>query len=83
MGSSEVDWPSTEVHPSFCVFEDNIETFLDSSWTKWRIAVETIKASGIGDPKKNNVLYADATRDATGSPPSLFADVIAAATSMR
>jgi putative ATP-dependent endonuclease of OLD family len=68
LGDSPADWPADTVANTYAVLEDTLEAHLEQSWPEWTTAVDQIKSQGLGDPKKNRLLYKDATRKAEGVP---------------
>ncbi len=76
LGATVESWPAGQVYSSYAVFENTLESVLMTEWPEWQIAVDEIISKGIGDPKKNSVLYKQATVGAEGTAPAHLNDII-------
>nr|WP_237448116.1 AAA family ATPase [Nocardioides flavescens] len=76
LGAAAEDWPKSQVFETFAVLEDTLETFLEGAWPEWREQADMIAGSGLGDPRKNELLYLDASKYAAGEPPELLLDIL-------
>ncbi|OEV14124.1 ATP-dependent nuclease [Streptomyces nanshensis] len=69
LGASPAPWPKTECADTYTVFEENLEAFLQTEWSRWGDRREELIASGDGFAAKNAATYREATKTAVTGPP--------------
>lgn len=78
MGETGVDWPASKVYAKICVWEDTLEPLVTSSWPEWQKKADELSSNGLGDLKKNQLVYKDVTRTAEGTVPTILTELISA-----
>jgi hypothetical protein len=79
LGEPEVDFPSEQVGDRAATMSDNLENYLESNWAEWATALSAIEAAAGIQLKKNQCAYRTATREAKGTTPKMFMQILAKA----
>ncbi|MGY0195640.1 ATP-dependent nuclease [Leptothrix sp. BB-4] len=70
------DFPPGQVANDFAVFDDHLESFLETEWPEWRAACKNIEdAAGI-NLSKNQLAYRKATLEAEGVVPEMLQQIL-------
>jgi putative ATP-dependent endonuclease of OLD family len=75
-GDTEVDFPSEQVGKRLATLSDHLESYLKSNWAEWNTSYAAIEAAAGIQLAKNQYAYRTATREATGTVPSLLKQIL-------
>ncbi len=70
LGRPEVDWPNIGPDATLMIFDDTLETFLETDWIEWGVARDALIAASTGYEGKNAGTYLLAALQATVDPPN-------------
>lgn len=79
LGETEVDFPSEQVGDRLATLSDQLESYLESNWAEWGTAYAAIEAAAGNKLLKNQFAYRTATREAAGTVPHIFNQILAKA----
>lgn len=79
LGETEVDFPSEQVGDRLATLSDQLESYLESNWAEWGTAYAAIEAAAGNKLLKNQFAYRTATREAAGTVPHMFNQILAKA----
>jgi putative ATP-dependent endonuclease of OLD family len=82
LGGDAVDWPSTQVTPTFAVFADTLEAEIASSWPEVASRVEELSQEA-GSRSKSDEWYRAAALSTVSEPPVHFRAICDAVAALR
>lgn len=75
-GGTPTDFPTSDLHDSYAVFEDTLETFLASEWPAWELRFEEWETENGIQRGKHADSYRLVTSQADGDIPDFFANLL-------
>lgn len=75
-GYEEVDFPNSAVLDRVAIFEDHLESFMESNWIEWTTACNDIEAATGVTLTKNPLAYRTATLQAEGTVPEMLLEIL-------
>lgn len=75
-GLAEEDFPATVVTHNVAIFEDHLESYLDSNWPEWKEACNKLEEETGVNLSKNQDAYRTSTLMATSEPPQMLLEIL-------